>query len=212
MQSLFVALGCLLAVPALASETGDHPSEPTEHPPEGGSYEEGGHEATHEEGKKEGHEAHEAGHDEHGEHKSPRFLFGVKGAGYGTFVHGESSLSPALGVFVAFVAVPNHLEIELDSKVIFGAEHTSFPLALILKKTFHASKEFHPFVGLGPLVSFVPSEHGLHVFPGGELVGGTYYWFGKHMGLTLEASYGILMEEEHLAHEVGAVAGLAWAY
>ncbi len=202
------ALTLFAAFPAFASESheeGGHTEEGTkdgDHAEEG--TKDGGHTeaAEHAEAHAEAHEAHEEGH--HG----PRFLFGIKGAAYGAFAGEEASLNPALGVFVAGVLIPGHLELELDAKRVFAHEHASYPLALIAKKTFHVSRLAEPFVGFGPLIAFVPSEHGLHIFPGAEVVGGSYLWTGKRFGISLEATYGFLLEEEEVAHEVGGVLGL----
>lgn len=156
--------------------------------------------------------------------KISRFHVGVHGSVRGSFSGGESEAFYGGGAFLTYVAIHKWLEIELvvdliagsheieDSGVKLQASTVRLPIDLLLKKPFHISKHFHPFVGIGPTLVYehetfsggAPSAQ--RWSGGGTAVAGVDIWISRHAGLVLEAAYSLLAANG-IEHEVGGSLG-----
>lgn len=104
-----------------------------------------------------------------------------------------------VGVFGSYVVVPGWLEVEGAALVEGGHEGSLVPVVLLLKKPFEVSHAVEPFIGVGPELIVVPA-HGeggpVVVELGGEAVVGTYVFFSRHVGASVEATFGGVRADE----------------
>ena len=94
------------------------------------------------------------------------------------------------------VVIPGWLELELTVPVAVSLDESSsilFPIDLHLKKPFHPSAAFSPYVALGPAVDIrVRPEMDLAF--GVSMAIGTYWWTLSTLGVDLEIDYNVVTE------------------
>lgn len=112
-----------------------------------------------------------------------------------------------LGVAVSYerALIPGALALELNAIVAPGAEGVTLPLELLVKKPFELSRVAEPFVGVGLAAEWL-EEGTYHPRYGVGADLGSYFWLGRHMGLVVEAEYGLLLTRE-VSHELVLATG-----
>ena len=154
-------------------------------------------------------------HDSHDEHKmhsshheeEMNWVFGVKGVQLNTFSnHGENASGAGVGVLIERSVIPRWLEIELSTSTVFIDDHTIIPMDLLLKKPFHFTENFSPYLAVGPTIAFNVTKKKTEIGIGAAFIVGTYIWFSQYIGLDVEVDYAIL-EENGLVHELTFAAG-----
>lgn len=184
MRPIFLAaLSLLLATPALAAE-GEHA---------------GG-----------GHPAEPVAHEEHDaiEHRIVVALLGSYQAG---FSHGEVHHLGGGGLGLEAVVVPGWFEMELVARGMKTDHGVAIPVDLLFMVPFHATREIHPFIAIGPTVTIYREDEDVSASFGGALVGGVHFWFTDHVGCLTEVFY-VAADHDGLVHEVGVNAGLVFGF
>ena len=170
----------------------------------------------------------EAAKTEHEEGPVHRLHLGIHGGARGSFEGKESEAFYGGGLFVTVIAIHEWLEIELvvdgvygthdveDAGVVHRGQTFRLPIDLLLKKPFHISQTFHPFVGLGP--TFIYERETSSGIPattrgifGGTVAVGTDIWLGERVALVAEVAYSLLASHS-LEHEIGGSLGVLIAF
>lgn len=124
-------------------------------------------------------------------------LIGVRGIGVAAFELGQGDASPEGGIGVAYerTIIPRWLELEVSANALLQPDGAVLPLDVVLKKPFHVSHRFDPFVGLGAIVAFGVGEERF-VAPGAIASGGMYVWGGRRWGWSFELDFAAVKEPE----------------
>jgi hypothetical protein len=152
---------------------------------------------------------------EGGEHHN-HFFAGVNAVALGVIKPEAAKFAVGAGGFFEFTVVPNWLEIEVAFHYVNAGGLHELPFDVLLKKPFHVNKWFHPYVGLGGLVVPVfASEAGttaVKVEGGLASVVGSYFWFSKHVGWSVDINYNLLFGDGGVTHEMGATSGVVFGW
>ncbi len=136
-------------------------------------------------------------------------LFGVRGIGVLAFDLGEGGDAlPEGGFGLAYerTLVPSWLELEVSTNALFAEHGVVLPLDIVLKKPFHVSHRFDPFVGLGAVIAFGVGEERF-VAPGAIASGGMYVWASTQWGWSFELDFAAVKEPEDWLLELEFASG-----
>lgn len=138
-------------------------------------------------------------------------VFGLKLIGVAAIPHDEPGhVGPqgGFGFFYERTLVPKWLELEFSANFLGTRTGPHIPLDLVLKKPFHVSHRFDPYVGVGAAVTFGLGEERF-VAPG--IVGsvGWYTWINERWGWLVEFDYAASAEPEPegWVHEIEGTTG-----
>ena len=189
-----------------------HAEPATQHEPahEGAAHEEpahhGGPEAAHEGGP-------EGGHEEEHEAPEPRLIVGVTGAMAAQFPsEGENGVHFGAGARLAWVAVPERLEVEVGMHAIFTSEATELPVDLLLKSVFPVNHWLHPYMGVGATLVPAIGHDATHIGAGAVVSAGTYFWFTHRVGALAELNYNLVRIDNTTVHEAFVAVGVVFGF
>lgn len=157
------------------------------------------------------------GEGKEGEHEN-HFFAGVNGVALGVFKSEKTKFAGGAGGFFEFTAIEHWLEIEAAVHYVNAGGLHEVPIDVLLKMPFHVNKWFHPYVGLGGVVVPViapdtgTGTSGVAVEGGIASVVGSYFWFSKHVGWSLDINYNLLFGAEGLTNEVGGTTGIVFGW
>lgn len=163
----------------------------------------------------------EAPHGVHGEERIGcplhwHNLVGFKLIGVAAFPDANpSEVSPQYGFGFLYerTFVPGWLELEVSANALFlhAEEAAHLPLDVLLKKPFHLSHVFDPYVGLGGAVVFGVGEESF-VAPGAIASLGSYAWLQERVGVLLEVDYAAVYEPHGWNHELEFSTGATFRF
>ena len=136
-------------------------------------------------------------------------LVGVRAIGVAAFEEGAGrDAKPQGGFGFAYerTLVPRWLELEISMNALFSEAGPALPVDVLLKKPFHASHRFDPFVGLGAVVVFGVGEEKF-VAPGAIAATGMYVWANTRWGASAELDFAAVNEPHGWVYELEFAAG-----
>ncbi len=156
--------------------------------------------------------------EEHPGHHHARFpnVLGVRAGFLSVFDPGpdERGLYPGFLAGISYERTLVHewleLEISVPVAIVTGEETVvGLPIDLHLKKPFHPSPRFSPYVALGPAFDIeVRPQRRLAV--GGSLAAGTYVWLSSQVGFDVELDYNLVALEGRPIHGAFVAAGMVF--
>lgn len=128
-----------------------------------------------------------------GHHREYPSLVGVK-YGQRVLLRGAvpTEVATVIGPFFERVLVHRWLELELDLPLVVGHDGSlALPLDLHLKKPFHPSRWWSPYLGVGPTLELgLRPERGVAL--GISVVAGAYVWVSPRLGFDVDVSYDVV--------------------
>ena len=141
-------------------------------------------------------------------------VLGAKVIGIASIPFGEpQNVEPQAGIGLLYerTLVPMQLQSEFSAHVVSTPLGLHVPIDLLLKKPFHVSHRFEPFLGLGGVVTFAL---GRERFAAAGAIGsaGLFFWLRESFGLLLEADYAIVREPSEWRQEIEGTTGPVWRF
>ena len=115
------------------------------------------------------------------------------------------------GLLYERTLVPMQLQGELSAHVLSTPLGLHVPIDLVLKKPFHVSHTFEPYLGLGGVLTVALGRERF-VAPGAIASAGLFFWLRENFGFLVEADYAIVREPSQWRHEVEGTAGPTWRF
>lgn len=141
-------------------------------------------------------------------------VLGVKLVGIGSVPFGEpDEIEPQYGVGLLYerTLVEMHLQAEVSAHLVSTPLGPHVPIDLVLKKPFHVSHRFEPYLGLGAVVTLALGRERF-VAPGAIGSAGLFFWLRENFGLMVEGDYAIVREPAHWRQEIEGTTGPVWRF
>lgn len=136
-------------------------------------------------------------------------VLGAKVIGIASIPIGEpQDVEPQAGIGLLYerTLVAMRLAAEFSVHVVSTPLGPHLPVDFLLKKPFHISHRFEPYLGLGGVVSIALGRERF-VAAGAIGSAGLYFWFREGFGLLLEADYAVLREPGQWRQEIEGTTG-----